>query len=110
MVQGCLQWQRAGLNPPEAVRVATAEYFEAENVLNAWIEEECETDKNGWERIGDLYNSFRAYAERSGEEAGSKKAFSQSLEGDGLVRTKTNRGRGYNGLKLKLHVATTDFG
>ena len=36
-VQGCLEWQRIGLEPPAAVMAATREYFEAEDALGRWL-------------------------------------------------------------------------
>ena len=38
MVQGCLEWQRIGLNPPAAVRAATAAYLDAQDAIGAWLE------------------------------------------------------------------------
>src|SRR5262245_43597188 len=41
MIQGCLEWQRSGLEPPEVVKNATAAYLEAEDVIATWIDECC---------------------------------------------------------------------
>jgi putative DNA primase/helicase len=41
MVEGCIDWQRRGLDPPEAVTAATAAYLEAEDAMAAWIEDCC---------------------------------------------------------------------
>ena len=39
MIEGCLEWQRDGLAPPEIVRDATAAYFEEQNVFGEWLAE-----------------------------------------------------------------------
>ena len=39
MIDGCLEWQGRGLQPPEAVRSATTAYFEAEDAIGAWIDD-----------------------------------------------------------------------
>ena len=39
MVQGCLDWQEHGLEEPEAVKRASLEYREAEDVLQAFMRE-----------------------------------------------------------------------
>src|SRR5262249_54371075 len=41
-VQGCLDWQRAGLGMPEAVKAATAEYRAEMDVLDQFLAERCE--------------------------------------------------------------------
>ena len=33
MVEGCLAWQRDGLNPPAVVRATTEEYFRDEDAV-----------------------------------------------------------------------------
>lgn len=41
LLQGCLQWQKIGLKPPEKVTMATAEYREEMDVLADYMEERC---------------------------------------------------------------------
>jgi putative DNA primase/helicase len=48
MIQGCLEWQRIGLAPPQVVRDATAAYLEAEDAVGAWIEERCYCNAQAW--------------------------------------------------------------
>jgi putative DNA primase/helicase len=51
-IEGCLEWQRDGLNPPAIVREATEEYINSQNVVSNWIEERCDKgrglDSLGW--------------------------------------------------------------
>src|SRR5262245_64309055 len=79
MIDGCLDWQKRGLAPPEAVTAATDAYMEAQDAIGTWIEEACESDPQAKEKVGDLYASWKAWADRSGEFAGSMKMFSQKL-------------------------------
>jgi putative DNA primase/helicase len=76
MIQGCLDWQREGLNPPAAVRDATQEYLEAEDALAAWIEECAARDPQRWEGTETLFGSWSGWATRAGEHIGSQRAFS----------------------------------
>ena len=48
-IEGCIAWQREGLNPPPAVRDATTAYLDAQDALAAWIEESCEWDAEGFD-------------------------------------------------------------
>jgi putative DNA primase/helicase len=47
MVQGCLEWQRIGLSPPQTVRVSTAEYFERQDDKTHWFNEWVDPHKGG---------------------------------------------------------------
>ena len=38
-IEGCLAWQREGLNPSAVVRAASDAYLESEDALTLWIEE-----------------------------------------------------------------------
>jgi putative DNA primase/helicase len=103
MIEGCMRWQRIGLAPPQTVTSATDAYMEAEDALTAWIEEECVHDTSALERVNTLYAAWKAWADRSGEYAGSIKRFSQALEKrerDGIFRHRDKKMRGFRGLSL----------
>lgn len=99
-LRGCLDWQSQGLTPPPAVKDATAAYLEAEDATAAWLEECCERDAQSWETSTALFISWKTWAERAGEFAGSTKRFVQTLESRGFQPKKTRTGRGFDGLKL----------
>ena len=80
---------------------ATAKYLEAEDGINTWIDEECDRDYRAFTKSGTLYASWKSWADRSGEIAGSMKAFSQNLEKRGFQYQAKRDGRGYIGLQLK---------
>ncbi|MEP3331664.1 phage/plasmid primase, P4 family [Sedimentitalea sp.] len=44
MIDGCLAWQKQGLDAPQKVRDASKEYMDAEDLLGQFIEQECETN------------------------------------------------------------------
>lgn len=99
-VEGCLEWQRIGLAPPEAVRAATDEYLAEEDVFSSWIAECCATGKDHWEKFQVLWNGFKAWAERANERPGTRKAFAQTLKSHGFVPKKERQIRGYEGISL----------
>ena len=78
-VDGCLAWQREGLDPPACVVSATEEYFEAEDALGQWIEERCVLAKTHREGVSELFADWREWAERAGEYVGSVKRFSELM-------------------------------
>jgi len=104
-IRGCLDWQHRGLDPPAAVRDATAAYLEAEDALAAWIEDQGQIDPNAWESNANLFRSWKSWADRSGEYHGSLKKFCQRLEDRseaiGLRKVRDGKGnRGFSGLSV----------
>jgi putative DNA primase/helicase len=101
MVDGFLAWQREGLNPPAAVENCTSEYFAAEDVLGAWLEECCLTETRWHDSASRLFNSWKSFKEARGEKPGTQKAFSGLLESRGFSRDRKKTGSVYEGLCLK---------
>ncbi len=100
-VEGCAQWQRQGLNPPAAVLDATAEYLSAEDRIAQWIEEQCNVGRSYSATAGELYRSWKAWCESTGEKPTSQKRFSQNLEDRGFERARTSGSRTFNGIAPK---------
>jgi putative DNA primase/helicase len=100
-IEGALAWQREGLNPPDAVRNATADYFAQEDAVGRWFEDCCELRASGWELTSARWDSWRHWTEKNGEFTGAEKEFSQSLETrPGLSRDRVHAGRCFRGLVL----------
>jgi putative DNA primase/helicase len=107
LIEGCLEWQAEGLRPPQAVLEATDAYLSAEDAIAAWIDDRCEPDPSAWISSSDLFTSWKAWADASGEQAGSMKRLTQTLETRGFHRHKMNRGQGFYGLRVKPEEAST---
>ncbi len=65
LVRGCLEYQRKGINPPESVLKATAEYRREEDILADWIEEELDLNEFCETSAKKLYDNFSAWFERN---------------------------------------------
>ena len=102
MIDGCLEWQGRGLQPPEAVRSATTAYFEAEDAIGAWIDDRCIRDEQAWEFSQSLFSSWSAWAEEAEGHVGSLKRFVQLLEARGFTPQRRRDGRGFVGLKVRI--------
>jgi putative DNA primase/helicase len=110
MIDGCMDWQERGnLAPPEVVTQATAAYLEAEDALSAWIEEAGQRDPNAWEKSSDLFASWGAWANKSGEYVGAMKRFLGVLETKGFTYERRKDGRGYRGLRLSSYSASEEW-
>jgi len=100
MIDGCLQWQDRGLDPPKAVTDATAAYLEAEDAMGAWLQECCAINAHHSDTSAALYASWKSWAERAGEKPWSQKRFAQTLEARGFAPRRTKTERRYQGLML----------
>jgi putative DNA primase/helicase len=67
MIEGCLAWQREGLNPPAIVRDATETYLGEEDIIAQWVEECCLTGTHQWGIGAKLWQSWKAWAEGNNE-------------------------------------------
>jgi putative DNA primase/helicase len=103
-IQGCLDWQHQGLDPPSAVREATADYMAAEDAIGRWTEDRCVIEKQFWTSAGALFEDYQKWCEKTGELGGSQKRFTQKLEARGFRRQRTNRAKGFAGIGLREDV------
>lgn len=89
MYEGCLDWQKNGLNKPTIVEAATAEYFETQDLFGQWIEENCNLAEG--ERSGSniLYTDWKDFAGRNGEDPGSTQKFSNNMKKRGFSKCRT---------------------
>lgn len=62
LVEGCLEWQRDGLNPPPIVRAATEDARSKEDIIGAFIKACChppeDTDSEERTQFTDAYDAF----------------------------------------------------
>lgn len=100
-IEGCLEWQRIGLKPPAAVLAATAEYLEQQDNIAAWIEERCTLVKGISARRGDLYKSYKEWAEEAGEFALPQKRWISAMEHRGFKDYLSQGTYRYTGIGLK---------
>jgi putative DNA primase/helicase len=102
MIAGTVEWQRVGLSPPSAVLDATNEYMEeeAEDVLSAWMHDRCELDPKAETVIGELYRSYKIYAEQAGESVMTNAMLGKELKRLEFQSRRTERARLVVGLKL----------
>ena len=108
-VRGCLEWRKAGLDPPRTVREATDEYLAAEDSFAAWLEECTEPAADrAFESSADLFASWKAWAEKAGEETGSRKRFADTLQSRGYAPKRTENARGFEGIRLRRRDYTND--
>lgn len=88
-IEGCLMWQREGLNPPECVRIAQEDYREAQDRLAEFLEERCTVAENATCTFNQLYTAYLKWVEDTYEKYPlGKKKFSQELAAKGIQRVR----------------------
>src|SRR5439155_25221921 len=103
-IEGCLEWQREGLNPPRRVRVATDEYFAAEDLLGRWLAERTIQGARYSTSSSALYQDWKRWAEERNEQADCNRVFSQRLQARGFEINPTNKANMFVGLALHRNV------
>jgi len=105
-VEGCLEWQRVGLDPPDAVVAATSEYFKSQDAVGQWLEERCEIGQNYKETSADLFTDWKSWCELGNGVAGTTTRFGENLKARGFAGSRSGKARGFAGLRLIGRVAT----
>jgi putative DNA primase/helicase len=95
-IEGCLQWQERGLDPPSAVREASAEYLEGEDALGRWLDECCEL-KPAFTATHALHSSFKRWGEHANE--AEAKWSERKLSDELSKRIGLRREKRWNGFK-----------
>jgi putative DNA primase/helicase len=113
-VDGCLEWQRIGLDPPPAVKAATNEYFAEQDTFSMWLDEACIIkigDGDMTERSADLYESWSKYAAKGGVAKTSATSFGLKMTTRGFSRREIGHAkhRGFSGVRLRLTQEERNF-
>jgi putative DNA primase/helicase len=104
MIEGCLEWQKEGnkIRRPEVVVEMTKEYFNEQDLLGQWIDERLERAPGSKLSSTKAYDSFCAFAARSGERNPEDiKWFHEQMEQHNFVRGKSHGNRVYKDVKFK---------
>lgn len=102
-IEGCRQWQSMGLKEPSAVIAATNEYRAEMDVLAAFIEACCVVNDEARATAGELYRTYKQWAETNGETVESQRAFGMRMNERSFERNRSNGTFIYKGLGLLSH-------
>lgn len=108
-VRGAMAYQKAGLQPPGAVRKARDDYKNDMDLLAEWLDECCEVGPNHVETNARLWASWEAFAKARGELRfiASAKSLGRRLQSKGMepvMNTYGLRGRGLLGIQVRRIV------
>jgi putative DNA primase/helicase len=99
-VEGCLAWQREGLEPPKAVTEATADYRDEMDAVGAFLDECCTRDPGAETTAARLFERYSEWCEEHSEKPMSKIELGARLAEKGFTRGRTKAGRFWRGLSV----------
>lgn len=109
MIEGCLDWREHGLARPQIVTDATAEYFEAQDIVGRWIAERCIVSPDLSDRPARLLADFQDWARENGEAHTDNRRLRGALERVKGCRYVTVRGKQYvRGIGLRAPLDPRD--
>ena len=100
-IEGALIWQRNGLDVPAKVEKASADYFDAEDIVGLFIGDEIETIGGAFTASRDLHQRFTQWCEGQGLAAWTQNTLVKELRGRGFTDHRSNGKRGLTGLRLR---------
>lgn len=103
-IEGCLAWQQQGLNPPEAVKVATREYRQESDVISRFVEDECIVREGQSIGATALYNAFVGWCRINGEPSMTQTAFGRRLPQLGFKKDASSGWVVYHGIGLRVKI------
>lgn len=101
-VQGCLDWQKNGLQTPDEVKAATNEYRSEMDVLQGFIDDCIERAVSPDIKLsaGQLYTAYKNWCEANGEHVLTNKVFGRRFAEKGFEK-KLSSGNWWPGIRLK---------
>jgi putative DNA primase/helicase len=99
-IQGCLDWQKQGLNPPASVVAATARFREESDELKDWIADRCE--RSGEFQARFLYQDYREWCAQNGFNPDTETTFGKKLTERGFGERRVATGKMRTGIRLKV--------
>ena len=79
-IEGCLEYQRHGLNPPQGILAASKAYMAEMDLVNQFVEETCEVEAGSKVRLKELYGRYIEWSKIRGTHILGCKKFQQELK------------------------------
>jgi len=101
MIEGCLEFQEVGLNPPDWISQATKQYIADEDQIQQWIDSRTKSVGNdGGGQSSRMYESWKMFCKESGIESGSQISFSKKMFKKGFKVKNTSNFKRWIGIDL----------
>jgi putative DNA primase/helicase len=106
-IEGCLDWQRHGLQPPAKVQAATQAYREEMDVFGPFIRECCVIHPHAEVWANDLWNAYRVWCAEAGVREQSQTKLGNYLTSKGFTKEGSHRVKRI-GIGLSPRTSTGD--
>jgi putative DNA primase/helicase len=83
-IEGCLEWQRRGLDEPDVISRDAEQYKRHTDPLGPFLDERCIIGDEEVVQTNDLYAAYRDWCEESGQERLSQRALGPQLRARGM--------------------------
>jgi putative DNA primase/helicase len=104
-IQGCLEWQEQGLNPPQVVLDQVRAYKTEMDSIAQFIEQECSLEADTKYSASKLYEAYRHYCQAIGRKPQSTNAFKKALEKlPNVYQHRTSSGMQWQGIQPVIHL------
>lgn len=100
-VEGCLEWQRRGLEVPVCVSAFTESYRLENDPLREFVQDVCEVDPRASSSAKQLRAAYERWADAAGEEPLNTRAWGDALRAVGAERTRVRGQRAWRGIGLR---------
>jgi len=102
LCKGFALYLKEGLdNKPEKIVKETKEYKEESDIVQTWINENCEVEKGAWTRATELFEDFVLWCKKNMENVLTQTAFGRNM-GKKFKRLTYSTGKVYSGIKLRV--------
>ncbi len=89
MLTGLRQWQQSGLNPPEKVKLAVADYRQDADKLGDFLDKHCVVHISATVPVSELYKAYQSHCEDVREQPLKRAPFNENLLGRaGIIKGK----------------------
>lgn len=99
-VEGCMEWQRIGLAPPDEVQRATAGYRSDQDVLREFLEQECERGRAKQVAAKAFFGRWKEWCIDNDQTPNSQKWLFPRLKRRGVTKRRSSAGVIYEGIAL----------
>ena len=103
LVEGCLLWQKEGLKLPEILKQEKEAYKTDMDLVQKWINENCETNPNYITKASELFEDFKNYCRINNEYEMSQTLFGRNF-GKKYRKRFTSGVTVYEGIRLRSRI------
>ena len=99
-IEGCLDWQKNGLQTPDIFEAQVAEYRISMDSISQFIQDECEVGKDHSCAASKFFQAYRDWCGSAGRKPQSQTAFKRALEKlSGVYQQRSSSGLQWHGIQ-----------